>query len=59
MKLYDLIKDKLKDPQGVISDNEICVLNRRDFLYSETSTSSAFFENVWSRASYLRDVLHN
>jgi hypothetical protein len=44
MKLYDLIKDKLKDPQGVISDNEMCVLNRRDFLYSETSTSSAFLK---------------
>lgn len=42
MKLYDLIKDRLKDPQGVISDNEMCVLNRRDFLYSETSTSGAF-----------------
>jgi hypothetical protein len=42
MKLYDLIKDKIKDPQGVISDNEMCVLNRRDFLYSETSTSAAF-----------------
>jgi len=42
MKLYDLIKDKLKEPQGVISDNEMCVLNRRDFLYSETSTSSSF-----------------
>jgi hypothetical protein len=44
MKLYDLIKDKLKDPQGVISDNEMCVLNRRDFLYSETSTSNAFLK---------------
>jgi hypothetical protein len=44
MKLYDLIKDKLKDPQGVISDNEMCVLNRRDFLYSETSTSAAFLK---------------
>lgn len=44
MKLYDLIKDKLKDPQGVISDNEMCVLNRRDFLYSETSTTSAFLK---------------
>jgi len=42
MKLYELIKDRLKDPQGVISDNEMCVLNRRDFLYSETSTASAF-----------------
>lgn len=44
MKLYDLIKDKLKDPQGVISDNEMCVLNRRDFLYSETSTTSSFLK---------------
>ena len=44
MKLYDLIKDQLKDPQGVISDNEMCVLNRRDFLYSETSTTSAFLK---------------
>jgi hypothetical protein len=44
MKLYDLIKDKLKDPQGVISDNEMCVINRRDFLYSETSTTSSFLK---------------
>jgi hypothetical protein len=44
MKLYDLIKDKLKDPQGIISDNEMCVLNRRDFLYSETSTTSSFLK---------------
>lgn len=42
MKLYDLVKDRLKDPQGVISDNEMVVLNRRDFLYSETSAASAF-----------------
>lgn len=42
MKLYDLVKDRLKDPKGVISDSEMCVLNRRDFLYSETSTSAAF-----------------
>jgi len=44
MKLYDLIKDKIKDPQGVISDNEMCLLNRRDFLYSETSASSSFLK---------------
>jgi hypothetical protein len=42
MKLFDLIKDRVKEPQGVISDNEMVVLNRRDFLYSETSTASAF-----------------
>ena len=42
MKLYDLVKDRLKEPQGVISDSEMCVLNRRDFLYSETSTTLAF-----------------
>ncbi len=44
MKLYDLVKDQLKDPQGVISDSEMCVLNRRDFLYSETSTALAFLK---------------
>jgi len=44
MKLYDLIKDRVKDPQGVISDNEMVVLNRRDFLYSETSTAGAFLK---------------
>lgn len=42
MKLFDLVKDRLKDPKGVISDSEMCVLNRRDFLYSETSTAAAF-----------------
>lgn len=31
----------MKDPQGVISDNEMCVLNRRDFLFSETSATLA------------------
>lgn len=44
MKLYDLVKDRLKDPKGVISDNEMVVLNRRDFLYSETSTAGAFLK---------------
>jgi hypothetical protein len=42
MKLFDLIKDRLKDPEGVISDNEIIAINRRDFLYSETSPAGAF-----------------
>lgn len=42
MKLFDIIKDKLPDAKGVISDNEICVINRRDFLYSETSSTSSF-----------------
>jgi len=42
LKLYDLVKDRLKEPEGVISDNEMLVLNRRDFLYSETSTAAAF-----------------
>ena len=42
MRMYDLLKDRLKEPQGVISDNEMCVINRRDFLYSETSTTAAF-----------------
>lgn len=41
MRLYDLVKDRLKDPKGVITDNEMLLLNRRDFLYSETSTASA------------------
>ena len=44
MKLFDLVKDKLKDPKGVISDNEICALNRRDFLYSETSVTLSFLK---------------
>jgi hypothetical protein len=44
MKLFDLVKSQLKDPQGVISDNEMCVLNRRDFLYSETSATMAFLK---------------
>lgn len=63
MKLYDLIKDRIKDPQGVISDNEMCVLNRRDFLYSETSTSSAFLkmfgaERVTYEMYSIIDFLH-
>jgi hypothetical protein len=42
MKIYDLVKDKLPEAKGVISDNEICAINRRDFLYSETSSTSSF-----------------
>lgn len=44
MKLFDLVKDRLKNPLGVISDNEMLLLNRRDFLYSETSTAGAFLK---------------
>jgi hypothetical protein len=44
MRLFDLIKDKIKDPQGVISDNEMILLNRRDFLYSETSSGAGFLK---------------
>ena len=44
MKLYDLLKDKLQNVEGVISDNEMCVINRRDFLYSETSTAGSFLK---------------
>jgi len=64
MKLYDLIKDRLKDPQGVISDNEMVVLNRRDFLYSETSTAGAFLrlfnaERVTYEMYAIIDYLHS
>lgn len=63
MKIYDLIKDRLKDPQGVISDNEIFALNRRDFLYSETSVTRAFLSMFNAeRVSYemyaIIDFLH-
>lgn len=63
MKLYDLIKDRIKDPQGVISDNEMLVLNRRDFLYSETSTAAAFLrlfnaERVTYEMYSIIDFLH-
>jgi hypothetical protein len=66
MRLYDLIKDRLKDPQGVISDNEMVVLNRRDFLYSETSSTGAFLRlfnaervtyEMYSIVDYLHSVL--
>jgi hypothetical protein len=53
MRLFDLLKDKLKDPKGVISDGEMCVLNRRDFLYSETSPAALVLKMFHSeRASY-------
>ena len=53
MRLFDLLKDKLKDPKGVISDGEMCVLNRRDFLYSETSSAGLVLKMFNSeRASY-------
>jgi hypothetical protein len=42
VKLFDVIKDRIKEPDGVISDNEMVVLNRRDFIYSETSATKAF-----------------
>lgn len=53
MKLYDLLKDRLTDAQGVISDSEMCVVNRRDFLFSETSTTLAFLRMFGAeRATY-------
>jgi hypothetical protein len=53
MKLFDLLKDKIKDPKGVISDGEMCVLNRRDFLYSETSPAALVLKMFNSeRVSY-------
>jgi len=42
MKLYDLIKTQIEPPKGVISDKEMVVLNRRDFLYSETSATQFY-----------------
>lgn len=51
MRLFDLVKAQLKDPQGVISDEEMCVLNRRDFLYSETSTTLAFLRMFGAASS--------
>jgi hypothetical protein len=63
MKLYDLLKDRINNPQGVISDSEICVINRRDFLYSETSVTQNFLRMILAdRVSYemysLLDFLH-
>ena len=53
MKLFDLLRDKIKDPKGVISDHEICAINRRDFIYSETSPGQSFMAMFGgSRASY-------
>jgi hypothetical protein len=42
MKLIDLVKDKIPENDGIISDSELLVLNRRDFLYGETSVASSF-----------------
>lgn len=44
MRLYDLVKDKIQNVEGVVSDNEILALNRRDFNYSETSATSSFLK---------------
>jgi hypothetical protein len=62
-KLYDAFKDRLKDAKGVISDNEMLLLNRRDFLFSETSTTAAFLrmfgaENVTYEMYAIIDFLH-
>lgn len=64
MRLYDLIKDRLKEPQGVISDNEMIALNRRDFIYAETSSTSAFLrlfhaEGVTYEMYSIVDYLHS
>ena len=64
MKLFDLIKDKLKDPQGVISDNEMLLLNRRDFIYSETSSGANFLnlfhaERVTYEMYAIIDFIHS
>lgn len=63
MKLFDLVKDRLKEPEGVISDNEILVTNRRDFLFSETSTTGSFLQlfnakNVTYEMYSIIDFLH-
>lgn len=63
LKLYELIKDRLENPVGVISDNEMCVLNRRDFLYSETSATLAFLKMFGAeRSTYemysILDLVH-
>lgn len=63
MKLFDLVKDRLRKPNGVISDAEMCVLNRRDFIYSETSAALAFLkmfraEHVTYEMASMIDFLH-
>ena len=64
MKLFDLLKPHLKEPKGVISDNEMVLLNRRDFLYSETSAAASFL-NLFNagRVTYemysIVDCLHS
>ncbi|MBI5921847.1 MAG: hypothetical protein HY847_09345 [Betaproteobacteria bacterium] len=63
MKLFDLLKDKLKDPKGVISDKEMCLLNRRDFMFSETSMASNILgmfgaQNVTYEMRAILDFLH-
>lgn len=63
MRLLDLLKDKLQDPKGVISDNEMCVINRRDFIYSETNCGSAILamygaEGVSYEMRAIMDFLH-
>lgn len=44
MKLYELVKDRLNSPEGVVSDNEMLLLNRRDFIFSETSPGRTFLK---------------
>lgn len=53
MKLYDLVKDRIKEAEGIISDREILAINRRDFLFSETSFALVFLKMFSSlRATY-------
>jgi len=64
MKLFDLLKDRLKEPKGVISDKEMCLLNRRDFMYSETSLASNILSmygaiNVTYEMRAILDFLHS
>jgi len=42
-RLYNLLKDRLDEPQkGVISDHEMCLFNRRDFMFNEASPVQSF-----------------
>jgi hypothetical protein len=43
-RIYDLVKDRLSGVSGVISNEEFLVINRRDFIFAETSLARAILD---------------
>lgn len=52
MTLYTKVKDLLPEHKSVISDNELLVLDRRDFHITQISPVNAFIKDTGSKVGY-------